>query len=97
MDFNQFDFITWFFDLGNFMQTLFGVCSLYGIYAFLRDWMPKRIKLSIGSFTIKRRYFDVQSITNIVSEYYYDGGTVPGDVRKEILHITNPKITKLIK
>lgn len=82
------------FSFSDSIQALFAIFSLYGIYAFLRDWMPKTVKLSVGSFTIKRKYFDVQNITNIVSAYYFNGGQVPSDIRKEIIELTCPKITK---
>lgn len=82
------------FSFSDLIQAVFAVFSLYGIYAFIRDWMPKTVNLSIGSFTIKRKYFDVQNITNIVSAHYYNGGQVPSDIRKEIIELTCPKITK---
>lgn len=82
------------FSLSDLIQAVFAIFSLYGIYAFIRDWMPKTVKLSIGSFTIKRKYFDVQNITNIVSAYYFNGGQVPSDIRKEIIELTCPTITK---
>ncbi|WP_407404093.1 hypothetical protein [Sodaliphilus sp.] len=56
----------------------------------------KTVTLSIGTFKIARKDFNVQSVTNIVSLIYYDGGQVPGHIRKEILNITNPSIKGLV-
>lgn len=91
----DFDFFSWFATVGDFLQSLFAIFSLYGVYAIIRDWSIKRVELSIGSFRVRRRDFDVQKITNIVSANYFDGGQVPPDIRKEILHATNPKTWKL--
>lgn len=83
-------------NLVSILQVVFGVSSVYGIYSFFMNFFPKKIELSIGSFTIARKHFDVQNITNIVSCKFYDGGLVPNDVRKEILNLTCPKV-KLLK
>lgn len=83
------------YDISNFIQAVFGFFSLYGIYAFARDWVSVKINLSIGSFSIKKKHFDVQNITNIVSAVFYDGGQVPPNVRREIIELTCPKIKKL--
>jgi hypothetical protein len=40
-------------------------------------------------------HFTVQSVTNVVSLKYYDGGLVPDEVRKEILKVTCPKIKEV--
>ncbi len=86
------DYFFLFMTFSDYLQAIFSLFSLYGIYSFIREWMPKTVTLSIGTFKIKRRYFDVQNLTNIVSAYYYDGGQVPSDVRREIIEITCPKV-----
>lgn len=83
------------YDLSDFIQAVLGFFSLYGIYSFIHDWLPVKVQLSIGTFKIKRKYFDVQNITNIVSANYYDGGQVPPEIRKEIINLTCPKIQKM--
>lgn len=87
--------IDWAFDLSDILQSIFGIFSIYGIYSFFKEWMPQTVNLSIGSFTIKRKYFDVQNITNIVSAKFYDGGKIPPEVRREIIDLTCPTIKKL--
>lgn len=57
----------------------------------------RKIELSCGSFKVKRKHFDVQNVTNIVSLYFYDGGQVPAEIRKEILLKTTPQIKDLQK
>lgn len=83
------------FDLSDVIQSIFGIFSIYGIYSFIREWTPKQVKLSIGSFSIKRKYFDVQNITNIVSAKFYDGGQIPPEIRREIIELTCPKIKNI--
>lgn len=87
--------INWAFDFSDILQSVLGIFSIYGIYSFFREWMPQTVYLSIGSFSIKRKYFDVQNITNIVSAKFYDGGKIPPEVRREIIDLTCPKIKKL--
>lgn len=91
------DFVLNIIDFSNLLQTFIQLFSIYGIYAFARDWMNVTVKLSIGSFSIQRKYFDVQNITNIVSANFYDGGQVPPEIRQEIIQLTCPKIKKLEK
>lgn len=89
--------IDWAFELSDILQSVLGIFSIYGIYSFFREWMPQTVNLSIGSFSITRKYFDVQNITNIVSAKFYDGGKIPPEVRREIINLTCPKIQKLQK
>lgn len=86
------DFVLNIIDFSNFLQTFIQLFSIYGIYALARDWMTVTVELSIGSFSIKRKYYDVQNITNIVSANFYDGGQVPPEIRREIIELTCPKI-----
>lgn len=79
----------------NLVDAFFKIFSIYGIYAFIKDWMRVTVRLSIGSFKIRKKYYDVQNITNIVSANFYDGGQVPADVRKEIIELTCPKIRRI--
>lgn len=72
-----------------------GITALYGIYSFVRKYTYKRVNLSIGSFEVKRKDFNVRNLTNIVSANFYNGDTIPADVRKEIILITSPKVKKL--
>lgn len=81
--------------IGDLIQGLTAYISLYAVYVFFTDWMPKKIELSIGSFVIRKKYYNVQNVTNIVSVHFYQGGTVPDAVRKEILLLTIPKVKKL--
>lgn len=83
------------FDWGERIFTLF--FSLYGLYTFIGDWLTRKVDLSIGSFSIQRKYYDVQKITNIVSALFYDGGQVPPEIRREILEKTCPKVSDLKK
>lgn len=55
----------------------------------------KKIELSCGSFSVNRKNYDVQNITNIVSLYFYDSAKIPDNVRKEILEKTVPKVKDL--
>ena len=61
-------------------------------YQVIRSNMYKTVTLSIGSFKIKRRDYNVQNVTNVVSLRYYSGGQIPADVRGEIIKVTLPKI-----
>jgi len=91
------NFLDWahlFIDVSDIIQSILGIFSIYGIYSFAKDWVPKKVVLSIGTFSIRRKYFDVQNITNIVSANFFDGGQVPSNIRKEIIDITCPKIKK---
>lgn len=91
---------TWFeraASVGDIVKGLTGFCSISVIYVVVRDWFPKKVVLSIGSFVVKRKYYNVQNVTNIVSANYYGGGQVPDDVRKEIIVLTSPKIRNLTK
>jgi hypothetical protein len=52
-----------------------------------------RIKLefSFGSVKVKRKDINSSNLTNIVSQYFYNGGNVPDKIRAEIMAKTNPK------
>lgn len=82
---------------GYTVRGVFGLFSFYGIWSFFSQFIPKKIKLSIGEFTVMRKYYDVQNITNIVSAQFYGGGQIPPKVRQEIISKTSPKVKNLIK
>lgn len=81
----------------NIVRVFFGLSSLYGIYSFFRNYVLQKVELSIGSFYIRPKHFNVQQITNIVSAHFYDGGQVPPEVRHEIIMLTCPKVKNLVK
>ena len=83
-------------DVVNAIRVVFGLSSIYGIYSFVMNWVPKTISLSIGTFKIKRKDFDVQNLTNVVSANFFNGGQIPPEIRREIIEKTCPKI-KIIK
>ena len=87
-------------DLSWFGSILGGLADLSIIWvAFLavKGYTYKTVCLSVGSFKMKRKDCNVQNVTNLVSLYYYDGGIVPDNVRKEILEKTSPNIKELNK
>lgn len=88
-------FSSYIINFANILQTIFAFFSLYGVYAFLRDWTTRKVVLSVGEFTIRRKYYDVQNITNIVSAKFYQGGKIPDNIRREIIEITCPNIDHL--
>lgn len=49
------------------------------------------------SFKVRRKNFNVQQLTNIVSVLYYQGGILPPEVRKEIIMMTAPMAFKSAK
>lgn len=81
--------------LGDLIGALGGYVSLYALYVYLKDWMYKKVDLSIGSFVVRKKDYNVQNVTNIVSAQFYKGGTVPDSVRREILLLTSPKVKNL--
>lgn len=78
--------------IGDLIGALGGYVSLYALYIYIRDWMYKKVDLSIGSFVVRKKDYNVQNVTNIVSAQFYEGGTVPNSVRKEIILLTSPKV-----
>lgn len=86
--------------LDKIVDLLSGLIFIYScatVFKCLRDYFPMRVKLSIGSFTVKRKHYNAQSVTNIVSAKFYDGGLVPDNVRKEIIVCTSPRIWNFVK
>lgn len=78
--------------IGDLIGALGGYVSLYALYVYIKDWMYKKVDLSIGSFVVRKKNYNVQNVTNIVSAQFYEGGTVPDNVRKEIILLTSPKV-----
>ncbi len=67
---------------------------LFAAYRWIKGRFYKTIHLSSinATFKIKKKDFNVQSITNAVSQIYMKGGQLPPSVREEIIKITLPKI-----
>lgn len=80
---------------GDVIKGFAGYIAISAIYIAIRDLFPKKVNLSIGSFVVRRKHFNVQNVTNIVSAQFYEGGTVPDSVRREIILLTSPKVKKI--
>lgn len=70
---------------------------IYAIVKYRKGRSYKRVALSIGSFWIRRKDFNVQAVTNVVSFNFYDGGHVPDPIRAEIIKVTNPIVKDIVK
>jgi len=88
------DFMQEVASIGDIIKGVAGILSISAIYMAITDWLPK---LSIGSFVVRKKYYNVQNVTNIVSAQFYEGGTVPDNVRKEIILLTSPKVRNVMK
>ena len=89
---NLFDYVRQLSDFGSFLEGLAN-CSLIVIAVLARrNWTYKTVNLSIGSFKVRRKDYNVQNITNLVSLHFYGGGLVPDTIRREILQKTSPKV-----
>lgn len=82
-------------DFGSLLEGLVNVSIVWIAFVYIRDLTYKRVDLSIGSFKVRRKDYNVQNITNLVSLHYYDGGMIPDEIRGEILRKTSPKIKNL--
>lgn len=74
------------------VKALSNIAIFYVFYTNVRKLFCKKVKLSCGSFKIKRKHFTAQNVTNVVSLRFYNGGLVPDEIRKEILRVTCPEI-----
>lgn len=93
------DLYNWFISVSvvlSIIKATVGVSSIYGIYSFCKQHIiKKKVILSIGEFTVQKKDYTIQNVTNIVSNLFYEGGTIPDNVRKEILKQMCPKVTNI--
>jgi len=94
---NLIDYFSMVAFMGEMLQNIIGFSIVFTVYQFVNKWRWITVSLSCGSFAVRKKYFTVQNITNIVSCNFYNGEQVPASVRKEILEITCPKIKELKK
>lgn len=88
----------------NILSEFYLICTIVNnlsilsiAYVLARGYLSRKVHLSIGYFKIRRKDFSVQSITNIVSMKFYNGGEVPANIRKEILAKTCPNVKDLVR
>lgn len=86
-----------FFNMACTLLQIVNIAVILTIYRYFKGSTLKEVKLSCGSFWVRKRHYDVQSVTNIVSLHFYHGGQVPPAVRKEILEKLTPRIKDLKK
>lgn len=60
-------------------------------YNYITNNLKINLKFSFGSVKVKRKDINSSNLTNIVSQYFFNGGTVPDKIRAEIMTKTNPK------
>ena len=84
--------IDFMFNVASSFEAVANILLAVVAYQVIKSNMYKTVQLTVGSFKIKRRDFNVQNVTNVVSLRYYNGGQIPADVRSEIILVTLPKI-----
>lgn len=85
---NIIDFIL---NVASSFEAIANILLVVVAYQMIRSNMYKTVHLTVGSFKLRRKDFNVQNVTNIVSLRYYNGGQIPADVRAEIIRVTLPK------
>ena len=70
---------------------------IYWILFFKHRCFKKKISLQNGKyhFRIKRKNFNSTDLTTIVSNLYFNGGLIPGELRQEIFKITGTEGEKI--
>ena len=71
---------------------------LVGWYLYFRHKKKKKVSsLQNGKyhFRIKRKNFNSTDLTTIVSNLYFNGGIIPGELRQEIFKITGTEGEKI--
>mgnify|MGYP004443106749 FL=1 len=86
--------------IGNHIQTIESAISLLTLLVGAAVWLChsysyKRVKLSCGTFKVRRKFFNTSDLTTIVSNLYYQGENVPGNIRKEIFNEVKVKGIKI--
>ena len=84
--------IDFMFNIADTFEAIANLALVAVVYQMIRSNMYKTVQLSIGSFKMKAKDFNVQNVTNVVSLRYYNGGQIPAEVRAEIIRVTLPKI-----
>lgn len=87
--------MVWFNMLSIVLQ-VFNIVFIIQLFRLIKGNTYQTVSLSCGSFKIRKRNFDVQNVTNIVSLHYFNGGQIPAEIRKEILQKLTPKVEELI-
>lgn len=83
-----FQYIQQLSDIGSLIEGVANISMIYVAFEFFRGYFKRTVKLSVGSFKVRRKDFNVQNITNLASLYFFDGGIVSDEVRSEILSQT---------
>lgn len=86
------NFIDLFFSIASSFEAVANILLVVVAYDLCKSNTYKTVTLTVGSFKIKAKDFNVQNVTNIVSLKWYNGGQIPADVRAEIIKVTLPKI-----
>jgi hypothetical protein len=79
------------------LETLANLAIIFFSARFLYNRMWVTITLSVGSFKVQRKEINASNLTNLVSQYFYEGDRMPSEVREEIISITNPAVKQVSK
>jgi len=73
------------FDVISYIILIVAACN------YITNNLKVNLEFSFGSVKVKRKDINSSNLTNIVSQYFFNGGTVPDKIRAEIMAKTNPK------
>ena len=82
-------------EVANDLEVIANLIFSYAAYRWVRGEMWVTVTISLGSFRIKRKHFDLPTLTAVVSQTYFGGGWLPDGVRKELTILTTPRIKDL--
>jgi hypothetical protein len=78
-------------NLFSFIDVISFIILNVAAYNHIKNNNKIKLDFSFGSVIVKRKDINSSNLTNIVSQFFYNGGTVPDKIRAEIMAKTNTK------
>lgn len=84
------------FDLADNLETVGNLLLIFATYKWADGYRLVSVRLSVGTFKVRKKDLELATLTAIVSETFFAGAWLPANVRAELIALTTPKAKDVV-
>lgn len=84
------------FDFANQLETVGNLLLIFAAYKWADGYRLVSVRLSVGTFKVRKKDLELATLTAIVSETFFAGAWLPANVRAELIALTTPKAKDVV-
>ena len=83
-------------DFADQLETVGNLLLIFAAYKWADGYRLVSVRLSVGTFKVRKKDLELATLTAIVSETFFAGAWLPANVRAELIALTTPKAKDVV-